>query len=67
MRHKIENEGLPSIAIREVSLLKQLESKHIVRLLNQYVKDHNLCLVFEYIPLDLHKYIHCHNGRLSQP
>ena len=38
MNYQIENEGIPSVFIREISLLKQLESPYIVKLLDQKIE-----------------------------
>lgn len=49
---------MPSTAIREISLLKEMQDPNIVRLLNIVHADgHKLYLVFEYLDLDLKKYM----------
>jgi cyclin-dependent kinase len=49
---------VPSTAIREISLLKEMNDPNIVRLLNIVHADgHKLYLVFEYLDLDLKKYM----------
>ena len=49
---------MPSTAIREISLLKEMNDVNIVRLLNIVHADgHKLYLVFEYLDLDLKKYM----------
>ncbi|KXL48137.1 hypothetical protein M433DRAFT_130583 [Acidomyces richmondensis BFW] len=58
IRLEAEDEGVPSTAIREISLLKELSDPNIVRLLNIVHADgHKLYLVFEYLDLDLKKYM----------
>jgi cyclin-dependent kinase len=53
-----EDEGVPSTAIREISLLKEMNDPNIVRLLNiVHVDGHKLYLVFEFLDLDLKKYM----------
>lgn len=53
-----EDEGVPSTAIREISLLKEMNDPNIVRLLNIVHADgHKLYLVFEFLDLDLKKYM----------
>jgi cyclin-dependent kinase len=53
-----EDEGVPSTAIREISLLKEMQDPNIVRLLNIVHADgHKLYLVFEFLDLDLKKYM----------
>lgn len=61
-RLEMEEEGVPSTALREVSLLQMLnESNHIVKLLCvEHVEEHNkpcLYLVFEYLSTDLKKFM----------
>lgn len=58
IRLESEDEGVPSTAIREISLLKELNHSAVVRLLNIVHSDSNrLFLVFEYLDLDLKKYM----------
>ncbi|KAL2755567.1 hypothetical protein ACRALDRAFT_1051075 [Sodiomyces alcalophilus JCM 7366] len=58
IRLEAEDEGVPSTAIREISLLKEMRDPNIVRLLNIVHADgHKLYLVFEYLDLDLKKYM----------
>lgn len=58
IRLESEDEGVPSTAIREISLLKELKDDNIVRLYDIVHSDsHKLYLVFEYLDLDLKKYM----------
>ncbi|POI28633.1 hypothetical protein CIB84_007617, partial [Bambusicola thoracicus] len=57
IRLDAETEGVPSTAIREVSLLKELKHPNIVRLLDVMYSQKKLYLVFEYLNQDLKKYI----------
>lgn len=58
IRLEAEDEGVPSTAIREISLLKELKDPNIVRLLNiVHAEGHKLYLVFEFLDLDLKKYM----------
>lgn len=58
IRLEAEDEGVPSTAIREISLLKEMNDPNIVQLLNIVHADgHKLYLVFEYLDLDLKKYM----------
>ncbi|KAG4429298.1 Cell division control protein 2 [Cadophora sp. M221] len=58
IRLENENEGIPYTAIREISLLKEMSNPNIVRLFNVvHASDHNLYLVFEFLDLDLKKYM----------
>ncbi|KAI4313585.1 hypothetical protein L6164_026550 [Bauhinia variegata] len=55
---KYPKDGVPSSVIREISILKELEHANIVRLLGVLNKDyHNVFLVFEYLDLDLYKFM----------
>jgi cyclin-dependent kinase len=58
IRLDAEDEGVPSTAIREISLLKEMNDPNIVRLLNiVHANGPNLYLVFEFLDLDLKKYM----------
>lgn len=59
IRLEVEDEGVPSTALREISLLKELEHPNIVKLIDV---EHNqvpsrLYLVFEWLDQDLKKHI----------
>lgn len=57
IRLQAEEEGIPSTAIREISLLKELQHKNIVRLLDVIHTSKKLTLVFEFLEQDLKKLI----------
>ncbi|KAI9657846.1 MAG: Cyclin-dependent kinase catalytic subunit [Alyxoria varia] len=58
IRLEAEDEGVPSTAIREISLLKEMKDPNIVRLFDIVHADgHKLYLVFEFLDLDLKKYM----------
>jgi cyclin-dependent kinase len=58
IRLEAEDEGVPSTAIREISLLKEMNNPHIVRLHNIVHADgHKLYLVMEFLDLDLKRYM----------
>ena len=57
IRLEAEDEGIPSTAIREISLLKQLQHPNIVRLYDVVHSEKKLTLVFEYLDQDLKKYL----------
>lgn len=50
-----ENEGVPSTAIREISLLKDLKHPSIIQLYDVTVADSSLYMVFELLSMDLKK------------
>jgi cyclin-dependent kinase len=49
IRLESEDEGIPSTAIREIALLKELQHPNIVRLHDVIHTDKKLTLVFEYL------------------
>ncbi|KAL4567084.1 hypothetical protein LXL04_022656 [Taraxacum kok-saghyz] len=51
------DEGVPSTAIREISLLKEMNHENIVRLYDVVHTEENLYLVFEFLDLDLLKHM----------
>ena len=55
IRLSSEEEGIPSTAIREIALLKELHHPNIVQLKDVIHKQGKLILVFEYIEWDLKK------------
>lgn len=55
IRLESEDEGIPSTAIREIALLKELQHPNIVRLVNVLHTDKKLTLVFEFLDQDLKK------------
>lgn len=57
IRLESEDEGVPSTAIREISLLKELQHPCIVNLIDVVSSNAKLYLVFEYLDLDLKRYM----------
>lgn len=57
IRLDAEDEGVPSTAIREIALLKEMQHANIVRLQDVVHSDKRLYLVFEYLDLDLKKHL----------
>ncbi|XP_076326030.1 cyclin-dependent kinase 1-like [Tachypleus tridentatus] len=57
IRLESEDEGVPSTAIREISLLKELKHPNIVCLQDVLMQENRLYLVFEYLSMDLKKYL----------
>eukprot|EP00919_Chromeraceae_sp_WS-2016_P000311 GHVR01000776.1.p1 GENE.GHVR01000776.1~~GHVR01000776.1.p1 ORF type:complete len:324 (+),score=67.33 GHVR01000776.1:32-1003(+) len=52
-----EEEGVPGTAIREISLLKQLQHSNVVKLFDILCSPNELYLIFEYLEFDLKKYM----------
>lgn len=57
IRLQADDEGVPSTAIREISMLKELKHCNIVGLLEVVNENSVLYLVFEFLTMDLKKYI----------
>jgi cyclin-dependent kinase len=57
IRLEAEDEGIPSTAIREISLLKQLQHPNIVRLYDVVHTEKRLTLVFEFLDQDMKKFL----------
>ncbi len=57
IRLESEEEGVPSTAIREISLLKELQHPNIVSLQDIIMQENRLYLIFEFLTMDLKKYI----------
>lgn len=57
--------GVPSSALREICLLKELKHKNIVRLYDVLHSDKKLTLVFEHCDQDLKKYFDSLNGEID--
>uniref|UniRef100_A0A8C5FX79 cyclin-dependent kinase n=1 Tax=Gadus morhua TaxID=8049 RepID=A0A8C5FX79_GADMO len=57
IRLDTETEGVPSTAIREISLLKELSHPNIVKLLDVIHTENKLYLVFEFLHQDLKKFM----------
>lgn len=64
MKLDAQEEGVPSTAIREIALLKELSHSNVVKLLDVLCKPNKLVLVFEFLENDLKKYMKQLNGRL---
>merc|ERR1719277_1094163 len=57
MKLDSEEEGVPSTAIREIALLKELTHDNVVKLLDVFCSTNKLVLVFEFLDNDLKKYM----------
>ncbi|CAD7944316.1 unnamed protein product [Amoebophrya sp. A120] len=57
MKLQDEEEGVPSTAIREVAILKELDHPNVVKLLDVCCTQNKLLLIFEFVDSDLKKYM----------
>ena len=62
---EVEDEGIPSTALREISLLRELNHQNIVDLKDCVQEDGRLYLVFEFLDKDLKKYMDSCTGLLQ--
>jgi len=62
IRLEAEDEGIPSTAIREISILKELQHPNIVRLHDVIHTEKKLTLVFEYLDQNLKKFLDSSDG-----
>ena len=60
-----EEEGIACTAIREISLLKELHHKNIVKLHDVIYTERKLTLVFEFAETDLKKYLDNFQGQIE--
>ena len=65
IRLEAEDEGIPSTAIREISILKELQHPNIVRLHDVIHTEKKLTLVFEYLDQDLKKFLDSSDGGID--
>lgn len=66
IRLEAEDEGVPSTAIREISLLKELAHSNVVGLRDVVHENQKLYLVFEFLEQDLKKYMDYVNKKLER-
>lgn len=62
-----DEEGVPSSALREIALLKEIQHINVIRLIEVINTIKKLTLVFEYCPKDLKKVIDETNGGKGLP
>ncbi|TYZ65316.1 hypothetical protein PybrP1_004069 [[Pythium] brassicae (nom. inval.)] len=66
IRLETEDDGIPSTALREISVLRELEHPNIVSLLDCLLEDGKLFLVFEFVDKDLKRFMEAKLGFLDQ-
>lgn len=52
-----ENAGLPNTSIREISILREMKHPNIVQLVDIIIEANDLYLIFEFVTMDLQRYI----------
>ncbi|CAO4370478.1 unnamed protein product [Caenorhabditis nigoni] len=57
IRLESEDEGVPSTAVREISLLKELQHPNVVGLEAVIMQENRLYLIFEFLSYDLKRYM----------
>jgi cyclin-dependent kinase 1 len=62
---EVEDEGIPSTTLREISVLRQLKHPNIVLLNDVVQSEGRLYLIFEFVDKDLKKYFDSCEGMLS--
>ncbi|KAJ5952553.1 uncharacterized protein N7479_010966 [Penicillium vulpinum] len=65
--HLDDKEGTPSTAIREISLMQQLNHENILRLYDVIHTDEKLVIVSEYMDKDLRRFMDTWGGALDLP
>lgn len=67
IRLENEEEGMPSTAMREISILRELNHPAIVSLLDVIYKpaEKKLFLIFEFVELDLKKFLRSNKNTLT--
>lgn len=66
IRLEVEDEGIPSTALREISLLRELSHENIVDLKDCVQEEGKLFLIFEFLDKDLKKYMESCKGLLGR-
>lgn len=65
IKFETREEGIPSSAIREIALLKELKHDHIIKLYDVVHSQHRLTLIFEYCEWDLRRFMQSREEPLS--
>ena len=63
----LENEGIPSTALREITILRELQHPNIIELKDVICNNNKLYLLFEFAEYDLRKFLEeCENKHLEE-
>ncbi|XP_053667629.1 cyclin-dependent kinase 2 [Anopheles marshallii] len=65
IRLESETEGIPSTAMREISLLRDLKHHSIVELIDVIISENSIYMVFEYLDMDLKKMLDRHKSSFT--
>jgi len=65
IRLEMEDEGIPTFALREITLLTNLEHENVVKLENVISEPSRLYLIFELVDMDLKKLMDMQQGMIS--
>jgi serine/threonine protein kinase len=65
IRLEVEDEGIPTTALREITLLSNLEHPNVVKLENVISEPSRLYLIFELVDMDLKKFLDKTNDALD--
>lgn len=65
IRLESETEGIPSTAMREISLLKDLKHHSVVELFDVIIIETSIYMVFEYLDMDLKKMLDRHKSSFT--
>ncbi|EYC26725.1 hypothetical protein Y032_0010g935 [Ancylostoma ceylanicum] len=57
IRLEFEDEGIPATALREISMLRELDHPNIVKLIGISIQESRLYLIFEFVMMDLRKFL----------
>lgn len=66
IRLESEEEGVPSTAIREISMLRELKNPNIVDLEDVIMQENRLYLIFEFLSMDLKRFMDHHGELLDE-
>uniref|UniRef100_A0AC34QLD0 Protein kinase domain-containing protein n=1 Tax=Panagrolaimus sp. JU765 TaxID=591449 RepID=A0AC34QLD0_9BILA len=67
IRLESDEEGIPSTSVREISMLRELKHPNIVDLQCVIMEEHRLYLIFEFLSMDLKRYMDKHCGGKPMP